>query len=150
MISFPTMYELMIIGNPKVDSEALLTLVDRALKEVSATSVKVDRLGRKLLAYPIAGQTEGEYVVFNFDAEGAAIAQIAGKLKLAEDEVLRYLITKVRETKGYRGKGTGEVRVSEERKVEKSNQIEDNGSKAGKSKSKTKKVAVKVKGKAKN
>lgn len=140
------MYELMVIGRGKVQSDTLVGLIDRTLREVSATGVKVDRLGKKVLAYPIAGQTEGEYILFNFDAEGAAIAQIAGKLKLAEDEILRYLITKVRETKGYRNKGTGEVKVSEEQKVEKSNQIEDNGPKVGKSRSKTKKVAVKVKG----
>lgn len=125
------MYELMVIGRGKVESDTLMGLVDRTLREVKATEIKVDRLGRKVLAYTIAGQTEGEYMLFNFAAEGAAIAQIAGKLKLAEDEILRYLITKVP-------------------KVEKSEGIEDNGSKAGKSKPKTKKVAVKVKGKAKD
>lgn len=104
-------YELMIIGNPKVDSEAMLLVVDRALKEVSATSVKVDRLGRKLLAYPIAKQTEGEYIVFNFEADGGAIAQIAGKLKLSQETILRYLITKVHESKSPR------VKVREETKA---------------------------------
>lgn len=104
-------YELMIIGNPKVDSEGVLLVVDRALKEVSATSVKVDRLGRKLLAYPIAKQTEGEYIVFNFEANGEAIAQIAGRLKLSQETILRYLITKVHESKSPR------VKVREETKA---------------------------------
>lgn len=102
-------YELMIIGNPKVDSEAMLLVVDRALKEVSATSVKVDRLGRKLLAYPIAKQTEGEYIVFNFEADGGAIAQIAGRLKLSQETILRYLITKVPESKSLKVEAREEI-----------------------------------------
>ena len=105
-------YELMIIGNPKVDSEAMLSVVDRALKEVNATNVKVDRLGRKLLAYPIAKQTEGEYTVFNFEADGGAIAQIAGRLKLAQEAILRYLITKVQESKSPRVKMREETKAA--------------------------------------
>ena len=136
-------YELMIIGNPKVDSEAILSVVDSAMKEVSATSVKVDKLGRKLLAYPIAKQTEGEYIVFNFEADGGAIAQIVGKLKLSQETILRYLITKVESD-------STKAPESKSLKVEAREEIEETGKATGPKtegdKKRTKsKVKVKVK-----
>lgn len=143
------MYELMVIGNPKVDSEAMLAVVDRALKEASATSIKMDRIGRKLLAYPIAKQTEGEYVLFNFEAGGEAIALISGKLKLAREMIIRYLITRVesdstrvKEAKGTKvAEGTEETKVTTAQAVMQEPKVEE---KKGKAKVK---VRAKPKGK---
>lgn len=124
-------YELMIIGNPKVDSEGVLLVVEKALKEASATSIKVDRLGRKLLAYPIAKQTEGEYIVFAFEADGGAIALISGKLKLARETILRYLITRVKETKGTKvAEGTEETEVTTAQDVMQKPKVEEKKAKA--------------------
>ena len=91
-------YELMVVANVK-DSESLAAKVDKALKEFAAVNVKVDRMGKRTLAYPIAKQTEGEYSVYNFDCEGEAVNKIANMLRLEQDAVLRYLITKVKISK---------------------------------------------------
>ena len=88
-------YELMVIGNPKTDSEKFLAQVKKILEESNAVNLKVDRLGKKLLAYPIAKQTEGEYLVFNFEAEPQVIFEISSALRLEREAVLRYLITRV-------------------------------------------------------
>ena len=98
----------MVIGNVKVDSDQLLSRMQKMLSEVGASAVRVDKLGRKLLAYPIAKQTEGEYLVFNFEAEGRAISEIDQKLRLEQENVLRYLIVKQKD------KGTEEIKASED------------------------------------
>ena len=51
------------------------------------------------LAFPIKKVVEGEYVVFNFEAQGESIKKINDKLRLEQEELLRYLITKARPQK---------------------------------------------------
>lgn len=89
------MYELMVIGNPKTDPEGFGAWVKKILEGANATNLKVERMGKKLLAYPIAKQTEGEYLVFNFEAEPQVILEISSALRLEQEQVLRYLITRV-------------------------------------------------------
>lgn len=105
-------YELMVVGNPKTDSEKLLVLVDKALKDASATNVAVDKIGRKNLTFTIAKQSEGEYFVFNFDADRTQIAVLNQKLRVEQELILRYLL--VREQK---------VRLSKNRIVKEPEQI---------------------------
>lgn len=93
------MYELLVIGNPKADSEQVLALVDKALKGADAKDIKIDKLGRKNLAFPISKQTEGEYMVFNFEAEGEKVAQIDSKLRREQEAILRYFIIKPKVSK---------------------------------------------------
>lgn len=88
------MYELMVVGSTKTDSEKFLARVKKILEEASAANLKVEKMGKKLLAYPIAKQTEGEYLVFNFEAEPSAVGEITKTLGLEQEAVLRYLLTK--------------------------------------------------------
>lgn len=156
------MYELMVIGNVKVDSDQLLSRMQKMLSAVNASAVRVEKLGRKLLAYPIAKQTEGEYLVFNFEAEGAAISEIDQKLRLEQENVLRYLIVKQKETKvsedtASRGPLRSEAsefprdvrigtKVSKDYAVVKVGVKEDNKTKV-KTKKAIKRATIKVKGK---
>ncbi|MBI4037974.1 30S ribosomal protein S6 [Candidatus Curtissbacteria bacterium] len=99
-------YELMMVV--KVDeAESLFSKTEKNIKELS-TDLKVTRMGRKNLAYSISGQSEAEYFVFNFTAEGDAVNRIASKLRLEQEMLLRYLITK---TKG------SQIKATEARKV---------------------------------
>ena len=93
------MYELMVIGNPKLETEQVLALVDKTLKDADAKDIKIDKIGRKNLMFPISKQTEGEYMVFNFEAEGDKVAQINSKLHLEQETILRYLIVRQRVSK---------------------------------------------------
>jgi len=92
-------YELMVVVNPKSDSDAICARVEKALKEAMATSVKVTKIGRKTLAYPITRQQEAEYVLFNFEAEGTAIAAVSQRLRLEQEALLRYLIVRTKVSK---------------------------------------------------
>ena len=88
-------YELMIVANP-TGGDALLSRVEKLIKENEKSNLKVDRLGRKKLAYPIKRKTEGEYFVINFEANGDFIKPISDKLRLEQEDLLRYLIIRTK------------------------------------------------------
>lgn len=97
------MYELMVVG--RTDSaDSLFSKVEQMIKDANASSVSVEKMGKKQLAYPIKKQTEGEYFLFHFEAEGAAANSIADVLRLEQETVLRYMLlkadVKVAKTKG--------------------------------------------------
>jgi small subunit ribosomal protein S6 len=87
-------YECMLILPAEADEAMVSTAVDRIAKIVTPEGGKVgtiDRWGRKRLAYEIARQNEGYYVVVRFEAEPAAQAELDRTLKLA-DEVIRHKV----------------------------------------------------------
>jgi len=87
-------YELMLVVSPKSEVDPIVAKVEKSLKDTSATAVKIEKLGKKTLSYPIARQNEGEYVVVNFEAGGEAVGAISKILRLEQEAILRYLIIK--------------------------------------------------------
>lgn len=88
------MYELMVIA--KSDSvEDVSDKIEKFLKEIDAASVKIEKLGKKTLAYPIAKQEEAEYLLYNFDAEGKDLKTLADKIRLEQEAILRHMLIKV-------------------------------------------------------
>lgn len=83
------MYELIIIAKTE-DAEGK---VEKHLKDLAATDIKAQKMGRKQLAYPILKVTEAEYFAWTFDALGEGIVQLNSRLRQEQDAVLRYLIT---------------------------------------------------------
>lgn len=65
--------------------------ITRIVAEGGGTVQSIDRWGRKRLAYPIAKQQEGYYVVVEFTARPSVIAELERTLHLA-DEVLRFKV----------------------------------------------------------
>ena len=87
-------YEVMLILPAEADESVVGGSVDRITKVVSEAGGevgKVDRWGRKRLAFEIANQSEGYYVVVEFKADPGAIAGLERTLQLA-DEVLRHKV----------------------------------------------------------
>jgi small subunit ribosomal protein S6 len=84
----------MYIVPPEADESVIGGVIDRITKIVSQAGGevgKVDRWGRRRLAYEIAKQSEGYYVVVAFTAEPSVIAELERSLHLA-DEVLRFKV----------------------------------------------------------
>ena len=84
----------MYIVPPEADESVIGGVIDRVTKIVSQAGGevgKVDRWGRRRLAYEIAKQSEGYYVVVAFTAEPSVIAELERSLHLA-DEVLRFKV----------------------------------------------------------
>lgn len=113
-----TTYELVIVAvNDKADQ--LLGRVEKSIKEVNGLNVKVDRLGKKQLAYAIKKQTDATYFLLNFEAEAEAIKPVWDKLRLEQEDLLRYLLLKKENKKPRRIKGKRFVPKGEEVKEEK-------------------------------
>jgi len=130
-------YELMVVANPQSDLNSLTVKLEKFIKDAEIQDLKVEKMGKKLLAFPISKQQEGEYFLFNFEAPGEAIGKITQNLRLEQETILRYLITKVSKVpKGrkvikeikvieeYRRQGYGgQAEESKESKVEKSGKV---------------------------
>ena len=87
-------YEAMLILPPDADDSAVDAAVQRIggiLTERGGEVGRVDKWGRRRLAYEIAHNTEGYYVVVGFRAEPGAIPELDRVLHLA-DEVIRFKV----------------------------------------------------------
>jgi small subunit ribosomal protein S6 len=85
----------MLILPAEADESVIGQAVDRITKVVAESGGavgNVDRWGRRRLAFEIAKQNEGYYVVVEFTAEPAVITELERTLHLA-DEVLRFKVT---------------------------------------------------------
>ncbi len=140
------MYELMIVATTG-GAESLLSRVEKFLKEAEAGDLKVNKLGRKQLAYPIKKQTEAEYIVLNFEAEGSNLKSITDKLRLEQEDLLRYMVINAKAFKPSRrkGKGAKETPKEEPKEAAKVTVVTKNVSKVIKVKKESKVVDVKTK-----
>ena len=88
-------YEIVYIFDPQLAEERVQEKLDRyheLLTSNGGGEVKVvDVWGRRQLAYPIAKQTSGVYVVAQCQAKAEALPEFERVLKL-DDELLRYLV----------------------------------------------------------
>jgi small subunit ribosomal protein S6 len=96
-------YELLFIVMPTEAEEAVDALVEqlRSVAEDRGASVtKVDKLGRRKLAYPIrvspTTYTDGTYVVLTIEGSGTEIAELERRLRVTES-VIRHLTIRIDE-----------------------------------------------------
>jgi len=84
----------MIILPPESDESVVSGALDRITKVVAEAGGqvgKIDRWGRRRLAFEVERQTEGYYVVAEFTADPTAIVGLERALQLA-DEVWRFKV----------------------------------------------------------
>jgi small subunit ribosomal protein S6 len=87
-------YEVMLILPADADDKVIGTATDRisqVLGQRGGEIAKVDRWGKRRLAYEIARQTEGFYLIVEGRAEPETIEELDRVLGLA-DEVIRYKV----------------------------------------------------------
>ena len=90
-------YEVMIILDPGMEEDAIRAEVDRSAELIRAgggTTGRIDRWGRRRLAYELAKHREGYYVLKEATAEPSVMADLDRSLKLA-DRVLRHKVVRV-------------------------------------------------------
>lgn len=89
-------YELVFIIRPDLEEEALESVIEKvkALAENNGAEVtKLDKWGKRRLAYEIKHVREGYYVVMNFQGEAEVAAELDRVLKIT-DEILRHIIVR--------------------------------------------------------
>jgi len=88
-------YELMVVFKPNLDSEEVNSVVEKLSALVSEMNGKVesvDKVGRKKLAYEVAGFTDGFMVNQVVEVPADKIADLRRQLKLNES-ILRVMFT---------------------------------------------------------
>ncbi len=93
-------YELLYIIKTEVSEEQTQAVIDRyngILEGEGATVEKVDKWGKRKLAYTIDKKyTDGFYVLVNFKGESNAVDEVDRLMKIDEN-LLRHMITRVDE-----------------------------------------------------
>ena len=87
-------YELLLLLNPSLEEEARAAVLDRIQGVITADGGVVDAVdgwGKRKLAFEIDKLTEGEYVLVDFHAIPAAIAEIDRVLRIT-DSVIRFML----------------------------------------------------------
>ena len=91
-------YEVMFIAKPLEDAEVdpIAEFVSNLIKKNGGNVEKVDRWGKRHLAYPVKKQADGNYVLINFEADPAVIKEIDRVMKI-QDDIPKHLIVKIDE-----------------------------------------------------
>ena len=90
-------YELMYIISAGVQDdkrEEIINKVKAFVESKGGVVAGLDKLGMKKFAYQINFKSEGFYVVMNFEAPAAVIAELNNNLNLNENVVRQVIIRK--------------------------------------------------------
>lgn len=85
-------YETMVILSPGLTKEEADKLVDKYAEVIKAQGgevSKIDRMGKRKIAYEMKKQAEGTYALLVYSAPGQAIAELERQLRLSDD-VLKF------------------------------------------------------------
>jgi small subunit ribosomal protein S6 len=95
---FVNKYEVMFIAKPLEETEVdpIVEFISNLITKNGGNIEKVDRWGKRHLAYLVKKQSEGYYVLINFEADPTVIKEIDRVIKI-RDEILRHLIVKIDE-----------------------------------------------------
>ncbi len=88
-------YETLFFTEPGIETEALDVLigkVENAITKNGGQIEKIDRWGRRPLAYPVEKHSEGNYVLVNFQATGDALRELE-RTYLINQTILRFMTT---------------------------------------------------------
>jgi small subunit ribosomal protein S6 len=93
-------YEVPFIVAPNVDEESIERMIgqfEQVVAEKGGKVVKVERVGRRRLAYPIRKFREGTYVLLVVEGSGREIAELERRLRVTSDMILRYITIRIDE-----------------------------------------------------
>lgn len=88
-------YETLFFTAPDIEAEALDALiakVETAISKNGGQVEKVDRWGKRMLAYPVEKHTDGNYILVNFQANAASLKELE-RTYLINQTILRFMTT---------------------------------------------------------
>lgn len=88
-------YESIIIVNPNVDEAGLKALEEKftGLINENGKVESVENMGKKKLAYEIKKFSEATYLLFNFEAKPASIAELERVYRITDD-IIKYIVVR--------------------------------------------------------
>ena len=93
MAKLSAKYEVLYIIDPAQGEEGIAALVEKfkGIVEAHGTLTSVDEWGKRVLAYEINDETEGYYVLFNFNSVPSFPMELERRLNIT-DGILRSLV----------------------------------------------------------
>jgi small subunit ribosomal protein S6 len=94
-------YELALVASPQVpeeDHDKQLTSLEQLIADMGGVVHKVERWGRRKLAYPITKYTEGNYTLLLYDGATTVEKELCRRVKLS-DTFIRFLSVRADEQK---------------------------------------------------
>ena len=88
-------YEVVIIAHPDLEETAFEAVIEKIqgwITDVDGSVEKIDRWGRRRMAYKIRKQREGQYVLIKAQMPSSFVAELERNLQLQEP-VMRYMVT---------------------------------------------------------
>ena len=88
-------YESIIIVNPNVDEKGLKNLEEKftGLINENGKVESVENMGKKKLAYDIKKNSEGTYMLFNFEAKPDSITELERVYRITDD-IIKFIVVK--------------------------------------------------------
>jgi small subunit ribosomal protein S6 len=93
-------YENLFIVKPDATEEEIDHLIEQMSKNVTSaggTVDKVDKWGKRRLAYRVEKQREGSYVLLQFTAEPSVVKEFERRMRV-QDSVIKFLTVRIDET----------------------------------------------------
>jgi small subunit ribosomal protein S6 len=93
-------YENLFIVKPDATEEEIDQLVEQMSKNVSTaggTVDKVEKWGKRRLAYRVEKHREGHYVLMQFTAESQTVREFERRLRV-QDQVIKFITIRIDET----------------------------------------------------
>lgn len=90
-------YETLFIVQSELSSDDITAIIDRYSKiitDMKGTILKVERWGKRKLAYLIRKQSRGFYILIDFAGKREIVAELERILKF-DDKVLKYMSVKL-------------------------------------------------------
>ncbi len=88
-------YETIMIINSNLDETATKSIVEKITSLINANGKveSIDEMGKKKLAYTIAKQNEGYYVLVNFSSNSEFIDELDRVYNIT-DEVIKHIVVR--------------------------------------------------------
>jgi small subunit ribosomal protein S6 len=93
-------YENLFIVKPDAAEEEIDHLIEQMSKNITTTGGtvdKVDKWGKRRLAYRVEKQREGYYVLLTFTADSQAVREFERRMRV-QDSVIKFLTVRIDET----------------------------------------------------
>ncbi len=97
-------YETVFIIDPGIESADIEKVIEDTQNLISGsggTVIRVDKWGKKRLAYEVKGNRDGYYVLVNFEAEPQFIQRLGRYYGLTE-EIIKYMTLRAEDLPGIR------------------------------------------------
>ncbi len=85
-------YEMMVLLHPDVeDYNASVEEVAEMVRGLGGTISKIDRWGKRRLAYPVQKKTEGLYAIYSFTLDPVQVKELERITRL-KSQVMRHIV----------------------------------------------------------